>query len=157
MKTLIASAVGITLLVAIVVSVYNVEATTYRNIVNVKFYGKAACIAQKTDEIYWRITSNVKDADGEHRQLISKGELEHLGNYLKSLEAEGKPLVLTFRSSFDLQTWEAKYQTTLKVEREYIELYKPGTKTEIFDEYKYQTFDKARSQYTWTHGVSLGC
>lgn len=140
----------------LVISVVSItEATSYRNIVNVKFYGKAACIAQKTDEIYWRITSNVKDPDGQHRQLIGKGTLENLGAYLINLETQGKPLVLTFKSTFDLQNFEAKYHTTLKVEREYIELYKQDR--EIFDEYKYQTFDKTRSQYTWTHGVSLGC
>jgi len=132
------------------------EAATYRNIVNVKFYGKAACLAQKIDELYWRITSNVKDpVTGEHRQLISKGTLENLGAYLINLEKQGKPLLVTFVSTFDLQQWEAKYHTTLKVEREYIETLKHDV--EITDEYKYQTFDKARSQYTWNHGVNLGC
>lgn len=151
--------IAVILMAVLTFSVLSVaEAASYRNVVNIKFYGKADCIAQKTDEAYWRISSNEKDpATGEHIQLIGRGELEHLGNYLKNLEAQGKPLIVTFRSTFDLQNWEAKYHTILKVEREYIELYKPGTHIEIFDEYKYQTFDKSRSQYTWNHGVNLGC
>ena len=153
MKTLIGIALAAILLVG---AVAVAEASTYRNIVNVKFYGKAACLAQKTDEVYFRISSNVKDpVTGEHKQLISKGTLENLGTYLINLEAQGKPLVVTFTSTFDLQQWQAKWHTTLKVEREYIELYKQDR--EIFDEYKYQTFDPARSQYTWNHGVNLGC
>jgi hypothetical protein len=149
--------IAVTLMAVLALSVFSVaEAASYRNIVNVKFYGKADCIAQKTDEVYFRISSNVKDPiTGEHKQLIAKGTLENLGNYLKNLEAQGKPLIVTFRSTFDLQNWEAKYQTVLKVEREYIELYQHDK--EIFDEYKYQTFDKSRTQYSWNHGVNLGC
>jgi hypothetical protein len=156
LKAFLAIAVAVTLLAAVVVAVYPVEATTYRNVVNIKFYGKAACIAQKTDEVYFRISSNVKDpTTGEHKQLIAKGEVEDLGVYLMNLEKQEKPLVVTFRSSFDLQQWEAKYHTVLKVEREYIELYIQDK--EIFDEYKYQTFMPDRIQYTWTHGINLGC
>jgi hypothetical protein len=149
--------IAVTLMAVLALSVFSVaEASSYRNVVNVKFYGKAACIALKTDELYYRISSNVKDPiTGEHKQLIAKGTLENLGNYLKNLEAQGKPLIVTFRSTFDLQNWEAKYHTVLKVEREYIELYQHDK--EIFDEYKYQIFDKSRTQYTWNHGVNLGC
>jgi hypothetical protein len=149
--------IAVTLMAVLALSVFSIaEAASYRNVVNVKFYGKAACIAQKTDELYYRISSNVKDPiTGEHKQLIAKGTLENLGTYLKNLEAQGKPLLVTFTSTFDLQYWESKYHTVLKVEREYIELYQHDK--EIFDEYKYQTFDKSRYQYTWTHGVNLGC
>jgi hypothetical protein len=158
MKQILFGMLALLLVLSVVSIVSMTEATSYRNIVNVKFYGKAACIAQKTNEVYWRISSNEKDpATGEHKQLIARGELENLGNYLKNLEAHGKPLFVTFTSTFDLQYWQAKYHTILKVLREYIELYKPGTHIEIFDDYKYQTFDKSRSQYTWNHYVNLGC
>jgi hypothetical protein len=130
---------------------------TYTAKVNIKFYGNAECIAQKTDEAYYRISSNVANPNNNnnHDQLVVKATLENLGDYLINLQNHDKPLVVSFIGKFDPAKFLKKYGTPLKVLREYIELYLNDNL--IHNEYKYQNFDPKRTSYTFNHGVNLGC
>jgi hypothetical protein len=155
---LMATFAALLLLSAVVADSEAKKKPSYKVVVNIKYVGNAECIAQHTDEAYYRVSSEVKNPNNNdnHDQLVVKGEKENLGKYLIDLQHKKKPLVITFIGKFDPKKFYEKYHSMLSKLREYIEHYK--NHVEVQDEYKpLVTFDLKRTQYTFNHIVDFGC
>ena len=139
-------------LIAIVLSVLLVhaaEAKKYTIVDKTTFVGDLNCILQKTglNEIYYRASDNFANPanNNNHDRLLVKGEVDL-----------GLQKTITQKGTFDLDKWQKKYHATLKVIREYIEVYN-GDKNIIKNDYLYKNFDKKRTQYTFAHVLDFGC
>ena len=127
----------------------------YKYNIKVQIRGAPECVAQSTDEVYFRISDSFKNPKNldNHDRLVVKGEVENIDELAVK---KGTPLTITFSGKFDPKSFEKKYKTPLKDLREYIELYK--NEVEVHDEYKgHVKFDPKRTSYSWSHGVNFGC
>jgi hypothetical protein len=137
MKAFIAAAVGITLLAAVVIAVFPVEAASYKAVIKIKFTD--SCF----DSVYARISdSKANEKTGEHDTLVGKFTVENPNHNILSVQKSFK---------FDPK------KVPSKLLREYINL--ENNDKVFYQDYKhpYQKFDSKRTQYTFTHSVPPTC
>lgn len=137
MKAFIAAVVGITLLAALVIAVFPVEAKSYKAVIKVSFVDSC------WDELYARISdSTANPKTGNHDILVGKFTVENPNHTILKVEKSFK---------FDPK------KVPSKLLREYINLEREGKV--FYEDYKhpYTQFDSKRTQYTFTHKVPPTC
>jgi hypothetical protein len=137
MKAFIAAAVGITLLAAVLLAMFPVQAASYKAVIKIKFAD--SCF----DSVYARISdSKANPKTGEHDTLVGKFTVENPNHTILKVEKSFK---------FDPK------KVPSKLLREYINL--EHEDKVFYQDYKhpFTQFDPKRTQYTFTHRVPATC
>jgi len=144
MKAFLACAVGITLLAAVVIAVFPVEAASKSAYIYVYLHGKIPYTCLNHPELYARISdSKANSKTGEHDTLVGKITIDN-------------PTLL-------------KYKITIKVDpkkvpsgflREYVQVLQEdsnGKDQVVWQEYSHPFTSLSAKEYKWSHSVPSIC